>query len=127
MPRPAALLASLKTKITTPLYAETRAFYEEVIGFDIAEVWDEAEDAGVIYRLGPEGGNAYLEVYRGEDGEGFERLSLQFRTADLDAFIAALDGRWPHRGPTPRPWGSTYLYLEDPNGVSIVVFSGEGL
>jgi catechol 2,3-dioxygenase-like lactoylglutathione lyase family enzyme len=124
MPKPAEHLASLKTKITTPLYAETRAFYEEVMGFQIAEVWDEAEDAGVIYRIGAD---AYLEIYRGEAGDGFDRLSLQFKTPDLDAFIAALDGRWPWRGPTPRPWGSTYLYLEDPNGVPILVFSGEGL
>jgi uncharacterized glyoxalase superfamily protein PhnB len=48
---------------------------------------------------------------------------LQFRTADVDQFCAAITAPFEYRGPEDRPWGSRYLTLTDPNGISVVIFS----
>lgn len=113
-------VAWLKTKITTPAYAETRAFYRDVWGFEEIESWDSDGDVGVIFRVGAD---ALLEIYQGE-GAPMDGVSLQFRVPALAAFLEDLVGRWPHDGPTPRPWGSTYAYLTDPAGVAIIVYEG---
>lgn len=55
---------------------------------------------------------------------GIAGFSLQFRTEDLRGFRALLPPGTQVRGPVERPWGSTYLYLTDPNGISVVVFEG---
>lgn len=115
---------SLKTKIVTPLVTETVDFYVKHLGLVVAERWDEPSDAGVILAFAGGNGEAYLEIYRGESGGGFEGLSLQFRTPDLDGFLQTLSSDLPRRGPVERPWGSRYLYLTDPNGIDLIVFEG---
>jgi catechol 2,3-dioxygenase-like lactoylglutathione lyase family enzyme len=115
---------SLKTKIVTPRMAETRDFYLRHLGLVVAEAWDEPGDRGCILAFADGGNEAYLEIHRGEAADGFAGLSLQFRTIDLDGFVAGLDGDLPRRGPEGRPWGSRYLFLTDPNGIDIVVFEG---
>lgn len=114
---------SLKTKITTPRFAETIAWYRELFGLDPVEQWDEPGDKGCILAF-PGGRNeAFLEIYAGP-AANFLGLSLQFRTADLDGFHAALAGRFESGGPVDRPWGSRYLYLTDPNGIAVIVYEG---
>ena len=115
---------SLKTKITTPRLAETRDFYLSHFGMRVAEEWNETGDVGCILELANGGREALLEIYLGEDSGGSAGLSLQFRTEDLAAFKAALPANADVRGPVKRPWGSKYLYLADPNGISVVVFEG---
>jgi catechol 2,3-dioxygenase-like lactoylglutathione lyase family enzyme len=115
---------SLKTRIVTPLMAETRDFYRRHLGLVVAEAWDDPGDCGCILAF-PDGRNeAYLEIHRGDAIHGFAGISLQFRTADLDGFVAGLDGDLPRRGPEDRPWGSRYLFLTDPNGIDVVIFEG---
>jgi hypothetical protein len=46
---------------------------------------------------------------------------------DVDAFVVPREERFTARGPVYRPWGSRYLFFSDPNGVSVVVFSGSSL
>ena len=116
--------SSIKTKIITPRLAETRAFYETCLGMHVVEEWDEADDVGCILALAGGGREALLEIYQGSEAHGFGGISLQFRTEDLAAFQAALPAGTQARGPVDRPWGSTYLYLTDPNGVAVVVFTG---
>jgi hypothetical protein len=71
-----------------------------------------------------EGLEAMLEIYEGPKSDGFAGLSLQFRTENLAAFKAGLPPLIECSGPTERPWGSSYLYLTDPNGISVIVFDG---
>ena len=115
---------ALKTKIVTPLYDETLAFYAGLPGLALVEQWDEPGDKGAI--LGFAGGaeEAFLEIYAGPGPADFSGLSLQFRTEDADAFRAEIEGRYACEGPVDRPWGSRYLYLADPNGIRIIVYSG---
>lgn len=116
--------SSLKTKITTSLLAETREIYVTCLGMRDVEEWREADDVGCILALASGGHESLLEIYEGSGANAFGGLSLQFRTEDLARFKDSLLAGTEVRGPVKRPWGSTYLYLTDPNGISVVVFEG---
>lgn len=116
--------SALKTKITTARLAETREFYVSCLGMRVIEEWHQEDDVGCILALAGEGREALLEIDEGSGGDGFAGLSLQFRTDDLAGFRALLPAGTELRGPVDRPWGSTYLYLTDPNGISVVVIEG---
>ncbi|MGD2134471.1 MAG: VOC family protein [Maricaulaceae bacterium] len=115
---------SLKTKITTPKVAETKAFYVDLFGLEVVEEWDHPDDAGVILGFSDREAEAFLEIYRGETTFDFSGLALQFRIPDAAAFKAFAETRTDVRGPVERPWGTTYLYLTDPNGVAVMAFEG---
>lgn len=114
----------LKTKIVTPRYGETIAFYERIIGLRHVEEWDEPGDKGCILAISGAGGEAFLEIYSGQAETDWASLSLQFRVEQVDAVVAALPRDVRYSGPTDRPWGSRYLYLADPNGIQVILFSG---
>ncbi len=116
--------SALKTKIITPKLAETCTFYVTCLGMRIVEEWQEADDVGCILALESDGREAFLEIYEGKQAHNFSGLSLQFRTENLSAFRASLPETFEYSGPVVRPWGSNYLYLTDPNGISVVVFDG---
>ena len=116
--------SSLKTKIITSMLDGTRDFYVSCLGMQVVEEWREENDAGCILALANDGRAALLEIYEGPQPDDFSGVSLQFRTEDLTGFAAALPTGTEARGPVKRPWGSTYLYLTDPNGISVVVFEG---
>lgn len=115
---------ALKTRITTGRFADTQDFYERVFGLEVIEAWDSPGDRGVI--LGLPGGRreALLEVWAGEPPESFAGLSLQWKVSDIAVFRSALPKDVESEGPTERPWGSTYLYLRDPNDIQVIVYSG---
>ena len=115
---------SLKSKIITSKLDETRDFYQSLLGLEIAEEWNEPGDVGCILAFPDGKREAFLEIYLGNQAPDYSGFSLQFRTADLAGFRDSLPDDVPVRGPTVRPWGSTYLYLTDPNGVAIVIFEG---
>lgn len=117
-------LHALKTKIVTPLFEETLAFFAGLPGLTLVEQWDEPDDKGAI--LGFAGGaeEAFLEIYAGAADADFSGLSLQFRTNNADDFRTEIAGRYACDGPVDRQWGSRYLYLTDPNGIRIIVYSG---
>jgi hypothetical protein len=79
---------------------------------------------GVILAFEQGRREALLEIYDGPKAGDFSGLSLQFRVESLEQFLAALPADVVCSDPTPRPWGSTYLYLEDPNQIQIVVYEG---
>ncbi len=118
---------SLKTRPSTPLLAETRDWYRDLFGLEVLEEWDDPADRGCILGLGGSGGEAFLEIYHCDDVADFAGLSLQFGVDDVQAFPIPADPRFAHRGPVDRPWGSQYLFFDDPNGISVVVFSGTSL
>jgi len=117
-------MASLKTKITTPRLADTRAFYESLFGLTVVEEWDEPGDKGVILQFPDGHREALLEIYDGQGTQHFVGLSLQFRVDDVESFIASLPAGVSFEGPDRRPWGSTYVYLRDPNDIQVIVYEG---
>ena len=115
---------SLKTKLSTPKYQETRAFYEAVFGMTVVEEWNEFGDVGAILAFPGGCQEAFLEIYEVDDQEVFDGLSLQFRVDSITEFMAALSDNIEFEGPTDRPWGSKYLYLRDPNNIQVIVYEG---
>jgi len=115
---------SLKTKISTPKHQETRAFYETVFGMTVVEEWSEPGDVGAILAFPGGRQEAFLEVHHVDNPKHFDGLSLQFRVDSISRFMAALSGDIAFEGPTERPWGSTYLYLRDPNDILVIVYEG---
>lgn len=120
-------LISLKTKIITPRLEETRDWYRDLFGLQLLEEWDAPYDRGCILGLCDAGGQALLEIYYAPTEAQFDGLSLQFRVEEIDRFPIPAGDRFAHRGPEDRPWGSRYLFFVDPNGVSVIVFSGGSL
>jgi catechol 2,3-dioxygenase-like lactoylglutathione lyase family enzyme len=117
--------SALKTKITTSRFEDSRHFYVDCLGMKVVREWREENDVGCVLALGNGEGAAFLEICEAPQPESFAGVSLQFRTDDLAAFQEALPAATAARGPVKRPWGSTYLYLTDPNGISVIVFEGE--
>jgi catechol 2,3-dioxygenase-like lactoylglutathione lyase family enzyme len=115
---------SLKTRLTTPRYAETVAWYRDLFGMELVEQWDEPGDKGCILALADGSNEALLEICDGPIVAGFSDLSLQFRVDDVGEFKAPEEPRFAARGPVDRPWGSRYLFFTDPNRISVVLFSG---
>ncbi len=118
---------SLKTKIITPRFVETRDWYRDLLGLELLEAWDEPDDRGCILGVAGPDGQAFLEIYHTAGEMRFEGLSLQFRVPDIGDFPAPAEDRFDRRGPEDRTWGSRYLFFTDPNGISVIVFSGSSL
>lgn len=117
-------MPTLKTKITTPHLNATKTFFESVLGLVVVEEWDEPNDRGVILEFESGSREALLEIYDGEATQDFSGLSLQFRVRSVDEVLNGLPEGIAYEGPTKRPWGSTYVYLEDPNGIQVIVYEG---
>ena len=115
---------SLKTKISTTRLRSTKAFYERIFRMSVVDEWDNPGDAGVILAFGNGRREAPLEIYRAERPLEHAGLSLQFRVERLADFMATLPDDLEFDGPTERPWGSTYLYLRDPNDIQVIVYEG---
>jgi catechol 2,3-dioxygenase-like lactoylglutathione lyase family enzyme len=115
---------SLKTKISTAKYSETRAFYETVFGMAVVEEWSEPGDVGAILAFPGGRQEAFLEIYDIDDQKDFDGLSLQFRVDSIADFMAVLPENVGFEGPSDRPWGSTYLYMRDPNNIRVIVYEG---
>jgi catechol 2,3-dioxygenase-like lactoylglutathione lyase family enzyme len=118
---------SLKTKIVTSRFEETRDWYRDLFHLQLLEEWDGPGDKGCILGLGGSAREALLEIYFGEQPGDTGGLSLQFRVTNVDRFSIPDEPRFTSRGPEDRPWGSRYLFLTDPNGISVVIFSGTSL
>ncbi len=77
-------MTGLKTRIETPFFQESIAFYSEHLGMTVLESWDENGDKGVILGLGSSAeGEAFLELAYVETRKTYEGISLQFRVHDL--------------------------------------------
>ncbi len=119
-------MTGLKTRIETPFFRESIAFYAEHLGMTVLESWDENGDKGVILGLGSSAqGEAFLELAYVEAPVKYEGISLEFRVRDLVIVAERLRGLLEFRGPEERPWGSTYLYLKDPTGIRVILYEGE--
>ena len=125
---------SLKTVIRTKNFEASKAFYTEILNFEIAEEYNDGNGSkGVILRFGPEGSNAFLEISEITEDHSFyqkafsdsfknDKTDIQLRTDDVHHWAMRLQEKWEARGPIPRPWGSHYLYIRDPDGLQIIIY-----
>ena len=94
-------------------------FYRDVLGLAIYREFGSPADPGVVFFLGP----GFLEVSGGPvDGSGHS-LMIWLQVRDIKAehqrLVAA--GVRILRKPRAEPWGLTEMWIEDPDGVRIVL------
>ena len=97
----------------------SRRFYRDLLGLAVYREFGPAADPGVVFFLG----QGLLEVSGRGDGPrpGPVMIWLQVRDvrAEHDRLSAA--GARVVREPATEPWGLTEMWIEDPDGVRIVL------
>jgi predicted enzyme related to lactoylglutathione lyase len=96
----------------------SRAFYGDVLGLAVYREFGPPEHRGVVYFLG----NGLLEV----SGQAVEpprgmALWVQVRDAATEHSRLVAAGVRVTRPPLLEPWGLVEMWIEDPDGVGIVV------
>lgn len=100
--------------------ARSQAFYRDVLGLAVAREFGPAEAPGVVFFLG----GGFLEVSGGgpsADGPGPTALWLQVRDLATEHARLLAAGVTPARPPQQMPWGLLELWIEDPEGLPIVL------
>jgi len=94
-------------------------FYRDVLGLAVYREFGPPDDPGVVFFLG----SSFLEVSGHSEGSAGQSamLWLQVRdvTAEHERLVAA--GVPVVREPVTEPWGLTEMWVEDPDGVRIVL------
>ena len=97
----------------------SRRFYRDVLGLAIYREFGPAADPGVVFFLGP----GLLEVSGRAPGPAGRSVMIWLQVRDVRAEhdrLAAAGARIL-REPAAEPWGLTEMWIEDPDGVRIVL------
>ena len=106
--------------------ARSREFYRDVLGLAVYREFGDPSDPAVVFFLG----GGYLEVsgHAGAGGgepatgrPGAIELWLQVRDLAAEHARLAATGVTIVRPPAREPWGLDEMWIEDPDGVRIVV------
>jgi catechol 2,3-dioxygenase-like lactoylglutathione lyase family enzyme len=99
--------------------ARSRHFYREVLGLAVYREFGPPADPGVVFFLGP----GFLEVsgHSGGTAGGSVMIWLQVRDINAEHDRLAAAGARVLREPVTEPWGLTEMWIEDPDGVQIVL------
>jgi catechol 2,3-dioxygenase-like lactoylglutathione lyase family enzyme len=97
----------------------SRRFYRDTLGLAVYREFGHPDDPGLVFFLG----GGFLEVSgRSTHGVG-SGLALWIQVRDVEAerrrLLAA--GVSVVRGPQQEPWGLVEMWIEDPDGVRIVL------
>jgi catechol 2,3-dioxygenase-like lactoylglutathione lyase family enzyme len=96
----------------------SRRFYRDVLGLAVYREFGPADDPGVVFFLGP----GFLEVSgRGSPAGRSLMLWLQVRDVHAEYERLSAAGVRALREPRTEPWGLIEMWLEDPDGVPIVL------
>jgi predicted enzyme related to lactoylglutathione lyase len=116
MPAMEVLSSRVLLRPTEP--ERSRAFYGDVLGLAVFREFGPPEHRGVVYFLG----NGLLEV-SGQSDEPPRGLALWVQVRDVaaqnDRLVAA--GATVTQPPRLEPWGLVEMWIEDPDGVRIVL------
>jgi predicted enzyme related to lactoylglutathione lyase len=102
----------------------THHFYRDVLGLAIYREFGSPSDPGLVFFLGP----GFLEVsghWAGAAGNSV-MIWLQVRNVHAERERLAAAGVRVLREPVTEPWGLTEMWIEDPDGVRIVVVEVPG-
>jgi predicted enzyme related to lactoylglutathione lyase len=105
--------------------AVSRQFYRDVLGLAVYREFGPRDDPGVVFFLG----SGFLEVSGHSDStrrsagsaEHPAMIWLQVRDigAEYERLVTA--GVRVLREPVAQPWGLTEMWIEDPDGIAIVI------
>jgi predicted enzyme related to lactoylglutathione lyase len=97
----------------------SRRFYRDVLGLAVYREFGPAADPGVVFFLG----QGLLEVSGRGPGpsEGPVMIWLQVRDVRAEHQRLTAAGARVLREPAEEPWGLTEMWVEDPDGVRIVL------
>jgi catechol 2,3-dioxygenase-like lactoylglutathione lyase family enzyme len=96
-----------------------RRFYRDVLGLAIYREFGTPEDPGVVFFLGP----GLLEVSGHSAGSAGRSVMIWIQVRNVRAEHARLAaaGVPVIREPAAEPWGLTEMWIEDPDGIRIVL------
>jgi catechol 2,3-dioxygenase-like lactoylglutathione lyase family enzyme len=97
----------------------SRRFYRDVLGLAVSREFGSPADPGVVFFLG----TGLLEVSGQAAGHagGSVMIWLQVRDVHAEHERLASAGVRILREPAAEPWGLTEMWIEDPDGVRIVL------
>jgi predicted enzyme related to lactoylglutathione lyase len=99
--------------------ALSRRFYRDVLGLAIYREFGSPADPGVVFFLG----SGFLEVSGHSAGVSGQPVMIWLQVRDVDAEHARLAAAGARilREPVTEPWGLAEMWIEDPDGVRIVL------
>ena len=97
----------------------SRRFYRDVLGLAIYREFGPPDNPGVVFFLGP----GLLEVSGHTAGPPGHSVMIWIQVRDVRAEHArpAAAGVPIIRGPATEPWGLTEMWIQDPDGIQIVL------
>jgi catechol 2,3-dioxygenase-like lactoylglutathione lyase family enzyme len=97
----------------------SRRFYRDVLGLAIYREFGPPDDPGVVFFLGP----GLLEVSGHTAGPPGHSVMIWIQVRDVRAGHARLAAAGVPiiRGPAREPWGLTEMWIQDPDGIQIVL------
>jgi catechol 2,3-dioxygenase-like lactoylglutathione lyase family enzyme len=112
---------SSRTLIRPTDSARSRAFYTDTLGLAVYREFGDPADPGLVFFLG----NGLLEVHGhgGSDTGANQNLQLWLQVRDVQAERRRLvtAGVSIDREPVLEPWGLIEMWIQDPDGVKIVL------
>ena len=99
--------------------ARSREFYRDVLGLAVYREFGPADDPAMVFFLG----QGLLEVSGPGPGAGAGPVMIWLQVRDVRAEHARLAAAGVRvlRGPVEEPWGLIEMWIEDPDGVRIVL------
>jgi catechol 2,3-dioxygenase-like lactoylglutathione lyase family enzyme len=97
----------------------SRRFYRDVLGLAIYREFGPPDDPGVVFFLGP----GLLEVSGHAAGPAGNSVMIWIQVRDVRAEHARLAAAGVPiiRGPATEPWGLIEMWIQDPDGIQIVL------
>ena len=94
-------------------------FYRDVLGLAVYREFGPPDDLGVVFFLG----SGYLEVSGRSAASAEHQVMLWLQVRDVTAEHARLAAAGVRvvREPVTEPWGLVEMWIEDPDGVRIVL------
>jgi predicted enzyme related to lactoylglutathione lyase len=97
----------------------SRRFYRDVLGLAVYREFGSPADPGVVFFLG--GGLLEVSGSSGGPPANSVQIWLQVRDVHAEHERLAAAGVGVLRAPVTEPWGLTEMWIEDPDGVRIVL------
>ena len=122
--RPGVSVEELVFVVSTGHFAESLAFYRDLVGLELVEEWSEFGHGAVLSA----GGSARVEIIEldvPDDALPRHAPFLGLKVDDVDAIHErAVSAGAPILSPLQeRPWGGRGFAVQDPNGIGVNVYT----